>query len=179
MNDLISVTEYAQLYHKDPGNIRRHLASGRLSGYKIGNQWVLPRDSQYPGDGREKSGEYRNWRKKVKLNSNKELMKTVSDLSKELRSIYGDSLDRIMLYGSYARGTQTDESDVDIAVMLNKEPSRKMIDLMTECVVKRELECNKVLSVIDIQTSNYNSWKTRLPFYRNIEKEGITLWKAR
>ena len=40
----------------------------------------------------------------------------------EIVEIYGDLLVSVILYGSVARGTQTDESDIDIAVMLrNKE----------------------------------------------------------
>lgn len=34
--------------------------------------------------------------------------------------IFGDVLERIILYGSVARGTQTEESDVDIAVIVRR-----------------------------------------------------------
>ena len=30
------------------------------------------------------------------------------------RSVYGDSIDTIILYGSYARGDYSDDSDIDI-----------------------------------------------------------------
>ncbi len=179
MDNLLSVTEYAQLYHKDPGNIRRHLASGRLRGQKIGNQWVIPKDAPYPNDERQKSGRYRNWRRRIELNSNKELMRAIRAMSKDLQSIYGDSLREIVLYGSYARGTQTDESDVDIALILDGKPTGRMTDKMIDCVAAYELECDKVLSVIDIQSGQYDNWKTSLPFYMNIDREGISLWKAK
>ena len=84
----------------------------------------------------------------------------------------------IIVYGSYARGTQNEESDVDIAVILSSKPSAKATDRMIDCVSGYELECNRVLSVIDIQESQYEDWKENLPFYRNIDKEGITVWKA-
>lgn len=35
-----------------------------------------------------------------------------------LTEIYGDLLVRIVLYGSVARGTEGEESDIDIAVLL-------------------------------------------------------------
>jgi predicted nucleotidyltransferase len=35
-----------------------------------------------------------------------------------LRSIYGERLAKIILYGSYARGEQTPESDIDLLVVL-------------------------------------------------------------
>ena len=37
----------------------------------------------------------------------------------ELVRIFQDSITSIILYGSVARGTQTEESDIDIAVLVN------------------------------------------------------------
>ena len=48
----------------------------------------------------------------------------------ELKSVYGSLLTEIILYGSYARGTQTDESDVDIALILADKPTREATDAM-------------------------------------------------
>ena len=49
---------------------------------------------------------------------------------------------------------------------------------MIECVSSHELECGKVLSVIDISAEKFDYWKDTLPFYKSIRKEGIVLWKA-
>ncbi len=178
MTKLLSVTEYAHLYGKDPGNLRRLLASGRLNGQKVGKQWIIPADAAYPKDERETTGQYRNWRKKVALYQNSELMKTLSHLIADLRSLYGSILCEVILYGSYANGTQTDESDVDIALLLSEKPSHKTTQAMCDCVAASELECGKVLSVIDIDSGKYKQWVHALPFYQNIRKEGIVLWKT-
>lgn len=178
MGGLVSVSEYAKLHEKDPGNIRRLLASGRMKGEKVGKQWVMPEDAVYPEDRRVSSGKYRNWRKRVTLNENKELMRAISAMIMELRFIYGSLLSEIILYGSYARGTQTSESDVDVAIILAGKPSRELTDKMVNCVSSYELECGKVLSVIDIDSEKYTQWKSVLPFYKNIQKEGLVLWKA-
>lgn len=177
MNNYLSVTEYAALTGRDPGNIRKMLISGRLKGEKIGKQWVIPADSKYPEDMREKSGAYRNWRKKVKLNGNKELIATVKALAVQLADIYGAILQDVVIYGSYARGTQTDESDVDIALLLKRKPTAAMTRKMIDCVATTELSLGKVLSVLDIDKSKYDEWKEVLPFYANISKEGISVWK--
>ena len=178
MTEYLSVTEYAKLHGKDSGNIRKLLASGRIEGQKVGNQWIINKDTPYPPDKREKSGKYRNMRKRMELNKNKELMITLSNLIPQLCSIYGDMLTEVMLYGSYARGTQSDESDVDIAIFLTNKPSKNATSAMIDCVSSYELEYGKVLSVIDIEIGKYNQWKDTLPFYKNIQKEGIILWKA-
>ena len=173
---LISVTEYAMKNNKDPGNIRRLLAEGRLQGMKIGKQWVLDEDTQYPADQRVISGIYKNSRKKRYFNSDRILSSSVVELIKELRVVYGNLLLRAILYGSYARGEETDESDVDIALLIEGKTDPEMTEKMLVCVARRELECGKVLSVVDIDSKKYSEWSDTLPFYRNIKKEGIVLW---
>ena len=93
------------------------------------------------------------------------------------RTIFGNVLERIILYGSVARGTQTMESDVDIAVIVRsytEDMHNKMIDL----TVDLELEYNKVLSVLLIDYDNFREWEDVLPFYKNMKKDGIMLWSA-
>ena len=50
---------------------------------------------------------------------------------------------------------------------------------MISCVASSELKCDKVLSVIDIDYEKFNKWKNHLPFYKNICKDGIVLWKSK
>ena len=95
----------------------------------------------------------------------------------DIGEIYGDVIEEIILYGSYVRGQETSESDIDIAVILRlpdtDELHRKMIDI----VVDNELDLEITLSVITIEEDNLNEWKPTLPFYKNLLKEGISLWK--
>lgn len=41
-----------------------------------------------------------------------------------------------------------------------------------------DLRYDKVFSIIDIQEKNMEKWGSVLPFYQNVQKEGIVLWKA-
>ena len=86
-------------------------------------------------------------------------------------------MERIILYGSVARGTQTEESDVDIAVIVRKY-TEDMHDKMIDLTVDLELEYNKVLSVLLIDYDNFREWEDVLPFYKNMKKDGIMLWSA-
>jgi predicted nucleotidyltransferase len=94
-----------------------------------------------------------------------------------LVDILGESIIRIILYGSVARGTQTDESDVDIAVLV-KSYTKDMHERMTDYIVDLELEYNKVLSVLLIDYEKFTEWENVMPFYKNVKKEGIVLWPA-
>ena len=95
-----------------------------------------------------------------------------------LLGIYGDLVDSVILYGSVARGTQTDESDVDVAVIMRPGATAEMHDRMLDMVVDLELACDKVLSVIRIDRDRFHEWEATLPFYQSIRKEGVVLWPA-
>ncbi len=93
------------------------------------------------------------------------------------QTIFGNVLERIILYGSVARGTQTAESDIDIAVIVRRY-TEDMHDKMIDLTVDLELEYNKVLSVLLIDYENFREWEDVLPFYKNMMKDGIMLWSA-
>ena len=85
------------------------------------------------------------------------------------QTIFGNVLERIILYGSVAKGTQTAESDVDIAVIVRKY-TEDMHDKMIDLTVDLELEYNKVLSVLLIDYDNFREWEDVLPFYKNMKR---------
>ena len=95
-----------------------------------------------------------------------------------LQEIYGDLMNSVILYGSTARGTRTNDSDVDVAILLRSGATKEMRDQMLDLVVDLELACGKVLSVICIDYGKFSEWKDTLPFYKNIREEGIVLWQA-
>jgi len=95
-----------------------------------------------------------------------------------LQEIYGDLINSVILYGSTARGTRTNDSDIDVAVLLRSGVTKEMRGQMLDLVVDLELACGKVLSVICIDYGKFSEWKDTLPFYKNIRDEGIVLWQA-
>ena len=84
----------------------------------------------------------------------------------------------IILYGSTVKGTATDESDIDIAVIVDGALDLKMEDALSDVVVDMNLKYDKVFSVIDIEDETIKKWENVVPFYQNVRKEGIVLWKA-
>ena len=178
MSDFYTVSQFANIYGKDPGNVRRLLINGQLKGEKVGNQWLIPKNTEYPTDKRIKTGAYRNWRKSTGFRSrHPELMRNLKSMCNNLQDAYGDTLTKVILYGSYARGQETSESDVDIALVLKEPQNNLQHEKMTDIVVDYELDLGVTLSVITIEQSEYLEWHTILPFYKNIDKEGLTIWK--
>ena len=179
MSDFYTVSQYAQVSGKDPGNIRRMLIKGSLTGEKVGNQWLIPKETEFPADRRVKSGKYHNCRQRVKLNDkHPEMLKKLLEMCEILGEIYGNTIDEIMLYGSYARGDESNESDVDMALVLKTNQTEEQYDKMTDVVVDYQLDLGITLSVISIEKHEFMEWKRTLPFYKNVDKEGIILWKS-
>lgn len=87
-------------------------------------------------------------------------------------------LEKIILYGSVARGSDTEESDVDIALVMRGKLDSDTEDRLSDFVVDMNLKYDKVFSVIDIDADHFRTWLEVLPFYQSVEKEGIVLWKA-
>ncbi len=94
-----------------------------------------------------------------------------------LQDIFGNSLEQVILYGSFARGTQTEDSDIDIAVIVHPY-TEEMHDRMIDLTVDLELEYDKVLSVLLIDYSHFIEWGSILPFYKNVRKDGVMLWSV-
>lgn len=85
---------------------------------------------------------------------------------------------QIVLYGSVARGTAEADSDIDIALFLNGRLSPRQQDALSDLIVDLNLKYDKVFSVVDIDQQTYLKWRHVTPFYQNVSKEGIVLWKA-
>ena len=84
----------------------------------------------------------------------------------------------IILYGSVARGTETPGSDIDIAVIVKGSLNEETEDSLSDLIVELDLKFDRVFSVIDIDEAVFWSRDRITPFYRNIQEEGIVLWKA-
>lgn len=102
----------------------------------------------------------------------------IRDLVTGLNTVYGNDLEQVILYGSVAKHTNTSESDIDIAILLNTGSAKKYEDALLDLVVDMNLKYNKVFSIIDIDLSEFIIWEDTLPFFKNVKKDGVVLWKA-
>ena len=102
----------------------------------------------------------------------------LNELSIGLVSIFGSLINSIILYGSVARGTNGEDSDIDIALIMNSAGTSEMHAEMLDLIVDLELSCGKMLSVVQIDQKRFAEWHNLLPFYMNIQKEGVVLWQA-
>ena len=108
------------------------------------------------------------------------LMQVLLQLTDELKTVYKDMLKAVVLYGSVARGTAGEDSDIDIMVVVDasqnelKKYEEQLCDISTDFA----LEYFKVFSIVDVSYNEYEEWTGVSPFYKNVEKEGIMLYAA-
>ena len=104
----------------------------------------------------------------------------LQELSERMLEIYGDRLKTVILYGSVARGTDTEGSDVDVMVLIDGSDRelRQYDEQLGRASSDLSLRYFMVFSIIDVQYREFMDWKTVLPFYRNVDREGIVLYAA-
>ena len=101
-----------------------------------------------------------------------------TDLIDGLIKIFKDELVSIILYGSVARGDNKEDSDIDIAVVLQNKISKENKEAFFGLSSQMDIKYDKVFSIIDIESQKLEQWGEILPFYKNINNEGVVLWKA-
>ena len=95
----------------------------------------------------------------------------------ELSKIYGMHLKKVILYGSYARGDFNAESDIDIVAIVKGEREELQRKLREVWILSSnlELEYETILSPTVIPYEEFEKYRNVLPYYRNIEEEGIDI----
>lgn len=93
------------------------------------------------------------------------------------QSVYGPNIVRILLYGSYARGENHSDSDIDIVAIVKGERPSLQADLpkIWDQSSDLELQYDTILSPTVIPFNEFEKYKNVLPYYRNIENEGVVI----
>lgn len=106
-----------------------------------------------------------------------QLEKVLSEVKLQVENLLSDKLKSIVLFGSYARGDYDDESDIDIMVLADIEDDE--VNSYTRNLYKMVshigLENDVVLSLCLVPDERFNRFKDILPFYRNVDREGVKL----
>lgn len=93
------------------------------------------------------------------------------------QEVYGPALVSAYLYGSYAREENGVFSDIDVVAIVKGErvqlqsALKKVWDVSSEL----ELEHEMIVSPTVIPYDEFEAYKEVLPYYKNIEKEGVKL----
>lgn len=110
-----------------------------------------------------------------KTDEKEEREKALDFFVEEMKEKHGDKVRKIILYGSYARGEASEESDLDVLIIWDGKPvnGRKYASgLAAEVMVDYGLLISpKVIS----QKKYEDMKKSGFPFVENIKREGIKI----
>ncbi|MGK5094774.1 nucleotidyltransferase domain-containing protein [Deltaproteobacteria bacterium TL4] len=96
----------------------------------------------------------------------------MQELKQALQQLYGDQLQQVVLYGSWARHQASDSSDIDLAVVLKYEIQAGLeIDRMIDLITDFNLKYNTLISIYPVSAHSYLTINS--PLLLNIRKEGI------
>ncbi len=101
-----------------------------------------------------------------------EIKSILAEFKEEIGELYGTRLKKVILYGSWARGDATEDSDIDLLIVLEGEIAPgaeidKMIDIITEI----NLKYNALISIYPVSEQDYSAVQS--PLLMNVRKEGI------
>ncbi len=103
----------------------------------------------------------------------------IDEFVKGVNEILGDRVKKIILYGSYARGDYNKSSDIDIMILtdLTNDEIVEYRDKVSDIAYDIEAANNFDiwLSPLVKNIDRFNYWLEALPFYMNVQKEGVVL----
>jgi len=100
------------------------------------------------------------------------IKRILDEFKKEIEKLYGKRLKSIILYGSWARGDATEDSDIDVLIVLERKViPGKEIDRMIDIITDINLKHGVLISVYPISEEDYS--KINSPLLINVRREGV------
>jgi len=95
--------------------------------------------------------------------------------AKDVRKLLEDNLVEIVLFGSVARGEWSEESDIDLLIVVKNNPwetQKKLADLVVDYLLRYGIYISpKVISIEDFEFMK----RINSAFYINVSREGIPI----
>ena len=90
----------------------------------------------------------------------------------------GDKLEKVILYGSYARGDYDNESDIDFFILARvpQEEAGSWRRAINNQIPGIDLEYDIIVSVKVTGSSIFYEYSDVLPFYMNVLREGQVIY---
>lgn len=97
----------------------------------------------------------------------------IKDLIQDLKSEFGNNLSSVIIFGSYARGEATRDSDLDLLVVLKEIPDyRRAKEKIREIAYANTFEKGRLIVAAPILMSEREFLTGVSPILMNIRKEG-------
>lgn len=103
------------------------------------------------------------------------IRQVATEFKTNLQSLYGNELVEVILFGSYARGENYDESDLDFAVVLRDPDIRPTGEIARTSAIGSRLSLKYGISISSLPTTLHKKQTSMQGIYQEIRKEGIII----
>ena len=103
------------------------------------------------------------------------IKKVAAEYKQSLVALYGDELSEVILFGSYARGDNHSESDIDFAVVLERSDMRPSAEIIKISPVSSRLSLKHGIMISSLPVSKDKMEHSMQWVYQAIRKEGIRI----
>jgi predicted nucleotidyltransferase len=96
----------------------------------------------------------------------------ISQIKEHLTKVYGTGIRKVILYGSYVRGEATEDSDIDLLVLVEESLNPfEVRDSLSDLLFDILLDEGELISVIIVPEHLYENYNS--PFMLNVRQEGL------
>ena len=116
----------------------------------------------------------------LRVSPPKNILSHLNEYVLELKKLYQDTLDKVILFGSYARGDYNEESDIDLMILLSisdleiKNYQEKLSNLTYHFNMNYEIDIKPIAKCKE----EFVKWIGAYPFYANVQREGVELFRV-
>ncbi|MCL2202501.1 MAG: nucleotidyltransferase domain-containing protein [Defluviitaleaceae bacterium] len=164
MQGFITVHQAAEKWHVTPRQIQLWCKTKKILGVqKWGRDWAIPMDAVRPP---------------IKHKNN--ITTAMQEITEEAKILFGDSLVKIVMFGSYARNDFTEgESDLDVALFLECKPLEVIAkrNELIDATINLDYKHNIMASYRIVSANQFEDCKDGVGLYSNILTEGVSYYE--
>ena len=109
--------------------------------------------------------------------TNELINRAVTELAAKAKEAYGNKLKQVIMFGSCARGDYTNESDIDVLLLLDVSAEEVPRERKAIFPIVHDIDRNfnyEILMAPIIQSyQQFEEYVNVMPFYKNILREGV------
>lgn len=103
------------------------------------------------------------------------LSNLLKEIKKDIKLSFKNNVKELKLFGSYARGNYSNDSDIDIYMLYDESTTEDIDDKISEISVEYQIKYGIMINIYDMSINYYNKFKNISPLIKNIEKEGVNI----
>lgn len=102
----------------------------------------------------------------------------LQEITVQVKQLLHQHLHAVILFGSYARGENSSESDMDVMLLLNCSKAEALTYRrdISKIASRIGLKYDVVISILFRTNEEFTKGMQYLPFYQNIVREGIQVY---